>query len=157
MRIFKDKSWLNKLLIKYFNKRIMYTKGIFYIQTGKVWYTCSICKEGMYKIPVVNQKPYTYKLVHSSECQLANEYEDDNVKVYGWVIEVKYTVNDKDKWYNHHNHKVYNTKGQALEALVQARTSNDKYHWRVAPLYRIEQNYYRRIAINQIIEEKNKN
>ena len=158
--IFDNKSWLNKLLMKYFNRKFIYQKGVCYSYHAKINYTCDLCKESLYKLPNIGTKKFVYKLIDEQKVEVAEEYNDECVKVYGWVIEVRYQYsNNVDKWYNYANHKVYSTKQTALDAAIQARVPNgkvynDKFEWRVAPVYRIEQNYYRTIAINQIIEEK---
>ncbi len=88
----------------------------------------------------VNNKDYI-KVQSSSE----------DVKVYGWTLEVRYKNNDgTSHWYTHWNHRIYQTRESAVDAALKIGTIDREY--RVNPLYIMTQPQYRDYKIDKILD-----
>lgn len=94
----------------------------------------------------------SYKLDFQFQLDIEEEMDVDIVDdlyIYGYIIECNSINNDRDLWHNHWNHKIYNSKKSALDAINQI---NDHSLWmfRVKPMYTFKNNGWRNHIINKI-------
>lgn len=120
---------------------------------------------GFQSLPVYNCGRYVfkedvYKLDFQFQLDIEKEIDPiDDLYIYGWVIEFKLKMittnikNDKDHWFNHFNHKIYNSKESALDSINQSGGSS-LYFYRVKPMYAFKNNGWRNYIINKIIKEE---
>lgn len=166
---------LNKLLKSLFKKRIKWTwnlslRGSYcFYQKIEEYYECNICKSHHKKLPNINKEDRIFKVEQVANLEMQPEFNEKDLKVYGWVIEINihqsfYKIQQEDyygkNWQKHWNHKVYKTKEDGMDAIEQSKISNNwrifKYqiNYRLVPLYSVNQDYYRNITINKILENE---
>lgn len=164
-KLFTTNSWLNKWLMKWFNKRIILQRGIFYIQRGVV--QCKVCHDNITVLPRISVGNKLLKFGYQLEPQLDVECQVnsicDDIQLKGWIIQYRFKSSEREYWSNHWNHKIYNKREDALDALNQTlqsqiqthpilRRDSSKYDFRIFPLYEINQDLYRKIQIQKIIQ-----
>ncbi len=155
---------LNKLLKFLFKKRIKWTwnlslRGSYcFYQKIEEYYECNICKSQHKRLPNIKKEDRIFKVENIANLEIQPEFNEKDLNVYGWVIEI-YQVDYYGKnWHKHWNHKVYKTKEDGMDAIEQSKISNTwrhfkyKIEYRLIPLYSVNQDYYRNITINKILE-----
>lgn len=118
---------------------------------------CQTCKSGFKILPIVDNVNYCYQEEFKIDQQ--PEYNDDNLKIYGWAIQVRYDYygNGYSKWSEHWNHKIYKSKTDTIDAIINMKVnpsyrSRYKIDFRAIPLYHIDQHYFRSLAIKKIFK-----
>lgn len=144
-----------------FKWRISIKSNIIYIEKDVKMYVtkCEQCNKGYWNLPNHKGKKYIYKFIDDGlSIEMQNKIENDNFKVYGWVIQERYKKT-KDGWYDAHNHKVYFSKLAALDAINQIdKSSNgwytDRYEYRVRPVYHLDDITSRNLLIQEILKKE---
>ena len=91
------------------------------------------------------------KVDHIDEIELDFlNIQDDDLNLFGWIVEEKYTRYPDSNWRQHSNYKVYHSKESAMNAINQSPYSSN-YNHRVSPVYKASKNYFRNIAIKKIL------
>lgn len=139
-------------------------------KNAEEWRTCKMCKSGFTLLPDVDGyryvtnidwsiKPYAGKqeFTFDKEIDLGEQQKfiDDNLKIYGWSVEIKWVNNQNSSWTNHWNHRIYNSRSVALEAIIQFKKSGiyNNIDFRILPLYVVDNSYIREISINKILKK----
>ena len=123
-------------------------------------------------LPIFKKEFYVYRnekfiLEKKFEVEISDEVKeigDLPVDIYGWVVEIRFKkivpssgpVASIGKvyysqWINHWNHKIYNSKEIALDAINQFKSSDIEY--RVIPLYKIKDESFRNYVIDKILKQ----
>jgi hypothetical protein len=106
---------------------------------------------GYKEIRNFNNDSFVYKTTYEFDSDIEIERSDDDIYVYGWVIEMKYP--NSETWRLYWNNKIYSSKEIALDAINQSvyRSSGDM---RVKALYGFKNNGWRNYIINKIIKSE---
>jgi len=82
------------------------------------------------------------------------QHTSADIKPYGWAIESRTNYNGNwTEWYNHWNHRIYNSKDSAMGAYLKMYKSQN-WEYRIIPLYRLDKEYERQCKIERIFSEK---
>jgi len=116
---------------------------------------------GFKMLPKLNNEYYMYKksdfkALYSFSLEISDEVKIksmDDLYIYGWAIEVSWK-DRKDNWFNHWNHRIYNSKESAIDAVNQFEKQSDNHHFRIIPLYNFKNNGFRDYIISKIIQEE---
>jgi len=123
--------------------------------TDRKYKNCEKCRRGYLDLTTVNRSTYAYVPEYTLSEQIS--FDDSRLKIYGWAIEVLDKKYNNLSWQNQWNHKIYNTKMQAVEAINQIRLSDpsiaDRIEYRVIPMYKADQSFYRNIIINKVLKK----
>lgn len=110
-------------------------------------------------LPVVNNEYYVYKgysLKFEFEVDMPDINESEDIVIYGWVIDQLFVSRSgKESWSNHWNHKIYNSKESAMDALNQCIKVSPSLQSRILPLYKFKNNAWRNYIINKIVKDEN--
>ncbi len=114
---------------------------------------------GFRELPIINGVQYIYRKdgyrnYPHFQMEIAEiEDKDDDIYVYGWIIQYQYIDKNSTKslWFNHWNHKLYSSKEIALDAINQFGSVS--WEFRVLPLYNFKNTSYRNYIIDKIIKD----
>lgn len=100
----------------------------------------------------INVSYREYIIDESLELKIQHTSED--LKPYGWAIESRINYNGNwTEWFNHWNHRIYNSKDTAMEAFIKMYKSQN-WEYRIIPLYRLNKDYERQCKIDRILSDK---
>lgn len=153
--MFKERSLFNRILYFLFRKELIVKKGIIYDSQTRIKYECGGCKSYHWNIPNMDGELYQWSWDDKISCQLQPRLNEDDIKLYGWIIEMKY-LKYNGGWENYWNKRVYHSKEVAMEAINQISTTGwfRDYEFRIRPLYHIDNQYFRDIKISKLLKEK---
>lgn len=81
---------------------------------------------------------------------------DNDIKPYGWVIEIKWNKYD-DSWQTYFTNKIYNSHSSAMLAAISVKKLFKMTHdFRITAIYAMDQNFYRNYKINELLSESSK-
>jgi hypothetical protein len=154
--MFKEKSLFNKIWYKFFKRRLVYKKGVIWNRDERMQYECTGCKKRHWDIPNMSGEKYQWSWDDKISCQLQPKFEEDDLKIYGWIIEMKWIKYEGKNWEIYWNKRVYHSKEVAFEAINQISSTGwfNDYEFRVRPLYDVSTQYYRNIKISKLLKEK---
>lgn len=129
-----------------------------YQNTGRVLWVLSDVNGKNYATTTIPHHTESYGIKGVEEEIVLNEQQiatNDNIKVYGWAIEMRFTNIERCQWSNHWNHVIYNSRDNALEAIMQFKGSGiyNNIEFRILPLYNINQEFWRDIKIYKILKD----
>ena len=79
---------------------------------------------------------------------------DNDIRPYGWAIEMRRNDSDVYFWYTYHTNKIYSSHSSAMSALISIRKLYPKdYDFRITAIYAMDQNFYRNYKINKLFDE----
>jgi hypothetical protein len=79
---------------------------------------------------------------------------DNDIRPYGYTIEINYRYNDRDNWYTYHTNKIYISHSSAMSALISVKKFDQGNHdFRITAIYAMDQNFYRNYKINKLFDE----
>lgn len=79
---------------------------------------------------------------------------DNDIRPYGWTIEMRRNDSDAYFWYTYHTNKIYSSHSSAMSALISIRKLYPKdYDFRITAIYAMDQNFYRNYKINKLFDE----
>jgi hypothetical protein len=150
----KENSSFNKVLNKLFKRKLVYKKGVIWDCKVNSGYQCFTCKEKNWKIPKMDKDEYYYSLKEKFTLKEQIKLDDEELKVYGWIVEMKGKTYDWQRWENYWNKKVYHSRIIAMEALNQVSNIGyfNDYEFRIRPLYEVDNQYYRNIKISKLLK-----
>lgn len=153
----KENSLFNRILQKLFKRKLIYKKGVIWNREEKIQYQCTGCKKQHWDLPDMSGEKYQWSWDDQWSCQLQPELNDEDLDVYGWVVEMR-NKKYSHRWENYWNKRVYWSKTVAMEALNQISTVGyfNDYEFRIKPLYDVDIQYFRNIKISRLLKEKNK-
>lgn len=99
----------------------------------------------------INNKEYA--IVDSQIIQIQSVAND--VQIYGWSLEVRWkdTKGEFYNWSTYWNHRIYVSRGSALDAATKVFPSyNNGYEWRIVPLYKMTEPQFRDYKIDQLLK-----
>lgn len=157
-KILTEKSLFNKVFYKLFKRKLIYQRSVLWDCKVNNGYQCFTCKEKNWKIPKMDKDEYYYSLENKFSFEEQIEFKDDDLKVYGWIVEMKSRKYERLGWENYWNKRVYHSRVVAMEALNQVSNVGyfNDYEFRIRPLYEVDNQYYRNIKISKLLKETNK-
>ena len=111
------------------------------------------------KIKKILTKPKTLTVdskeyIIDESLDLKIQHTSSDLKQYGWAIESRTNYNGSwTEWFNHWNHRIYNSKESAMGAYVKMYKSQN-WEYRIIPLYRLDKEYERQCKIERIFNER---
>lgn len=94
-----------------------------------------------------NGDNFLYKANYEFDTDIEMERSEDDIYVYGWAIEMKFS----DSWHGYWNNKIYSSKESALDAINQSGVTSFR-DVRVKALYAFRNSGWRNYIISKIIE-----
>ena len=78
---------------------------------------------------------------------------DNDIKPYGWVIEMKWNKSDT-YWQTYFTNKIYHSQYSAMSAMIAVKKFlQGNYDFRITAIYAMDQNFYRNYKINKLFDE----
>lgn len=99
----------------------------------------------------VNCKEY----IIDDSLELKIQHTSADLKPYGWAVESRTNYNGQwSEWYNHWNHRIYNSKSVAMDACIKLKNyQSSNYEYRIIPLYKLDNDYHRQCKLDRIFND----